>query len=124
MTMPVPAIERAREDARRARARLADDLSLLQRRASPGVLVADAAGTAKTKATDAAGDAVAFAKSRPIVAVGGAVALGLLITRAPLRKAAIAAGSLAWRNRSLIGRLLGSKPRSRAPANREGGSRS
>ena len=99
-------IQRAREDARRARLRVTDDIALLKHRLSPAAIASDAAADARQRVVSAVGDAGTLAKTRPAMIAGGVAAAGVVLAVPKLRRAVISAASFLARNPKLVGRLF------------------
>ncbi len=100
------AIRRAREDARRARIRVSDDITLLKQRLSPAVIASDAASDARQRVVAVVGDAGTLARTKPAVIAGGVAAAGVLLAVPRLRRAVVSVASFLVRNPKLVGRLF------------------
>jgi hypothetical protein len=79
----------AKQEAERARRRLAATAAELQQRLKPGTLASNAWTGVKDKGGEMAGDAVEAVKSRPVPVAAALTAFTLFLARAPL-KAAVA----------------------------------
>lgn len=102
----VATIQRAREDARRARLRVSDDVALLRQRLSPAAIASDAAADARQRVVTVAGEAATLAQNQPAVAIGGVAAVGAVLAIPPLRRAVFSIARTVLRNPTLVGRLL------------------
>lgn len=78
------AVDAARIEAERARARLMGSAQELQERLSPKTLARGAWEGAKDKGADLAEDAVDAVRARPLAAGGAVAALTLFLAREPL----------------------------------------
>jgi hypothetical protein len=90
-------VERARENASRARARLANTMSEILDRLHPRTLVNEAIQEVRERGQEIAGQAVELARARP--AATSAIAAGViaLFARAPIRRA-VTALAARWRH--------------------------
>jgi hypothetical protein len=77
----------ARQEAERARRRLAATSSELQQRLKPGTLASHAWAGVKDKSGDLAEDAVGAVKARPIVVSAALAAFTLFLARSPIKAA-------------------------------------
>lgn len=80
-------IRRARQDAERARRRLAETTAELQLRLKPGTLAHNAWAGVKDKSGDLADDAVEAVKARPVPVAAALTVFTLFLARAPLKSA-------------------------------------
>lgn len=81
-------LERAKADALAARQHLAATMSEIQERLNPRVLLREAWAELRERGDQAAGDALEAMKNRPAATAGAAAAVGLLLLRHPLGRAA------------------------------------
>lgn len=79
-----PAIEDARREVERSRARLMESAHGLQERLSPKVLARGAWDGAKEKGAEMAEDAVDAVRARPLAATGVVAAIVTFLAREPL----------------------------------------
>lgn len=86
---PDPAIDAARQEVERSRARLMECAHELQDRLSPKVLARDAWDGAKEKGAELAEDAVDAVRSRPLAATGVVAAIVTFLAREPLMGLAV-----------------------------------
>ncbi|HEX8262007.1 MAG TPA: DUF3618 domain-containing protein [Allosphingosinicella sp.] len=77
----------AKQEAERARRRLAATAAELQERLKPGTLASQAWAGVKDKGGDLADDAVEAVKARPVVVSAALAAFTLFLARAPIRSA-------------------------------------
>jgi hypothetical protein len=82
-------ISMAKQQAERARRRLASTAAELQQRLKPGTIASNAWAGVKDKGGEMADDAVEAVKSRPVPVAAALTAFTLFLARAPL-KAAVA----------------------------------
>lgn len=80
-------IRLARQDAERARNRLAATAAELQQRLKPGTLASNAWAGVKDKSGDLAEDAVEAVKARPVVVSAALAAFTLFLARSPIKAA-------------------------------------
>lgn len=80
-------IRLARQEAERARRRLAATGTELQQRLKPGTLASHAWAGVKDKSGDIADDAVEAVKARPVPVAAALAAFTLFLARAPLKSA-------------------------------------
>lgn len=85
--MSAPEIVRAKQEAERARRRLAETAAELQQRLKPGTLASNAWDGVKERGGELAEDAVGAVKARPMVVSAGLAAFTLFLARAPIRSA-------------------------------------
>ena len=77
----------ARQEAERARRRLAATAAEVQQRLKPGTLAQNAWEGVKDKSGEMADDAVEAVKSRPVPVAAALAAFALFLARAPIRSA-------------------------------------
>jgi hypothetical protein len=77
----------ARQEAERARRRLAATAAELQQRLKPGTLASHAWAGVKDKSGDLAEDAVEAVKARPVAVSAALAAFALFLARAPIKTA-------------------------------------
>lgn len=80
-------IRLARQEAERARRRLASTATELQQRLKPGTLASHAWAGVKDKSGDLAEDAVEAVKARPVIVSAALAAFTLFLARSPIRAA-------------------------------------
>lgn len=80
-------IRLARQDAERARRRLATTAAELQQRLKPGTLASQAWAGVKDKSGDLAEDAVEAVKARPVIVSAALAAFTLFLARTPIKAA-------------------------------------
>jgi hypothetical protein len=80
-------IRLARQEAERARRRLAATTAELQQRLKPGTLASHAWAGVKDKSGDLAEDAVEAVKARPVVVSAALAAFTLFLARSPIKAA-------------------------------------
>lgn len=80
-------IRLARQEAERARRRLAGTTAELQQRLKPGTLASHAWAGVKDKSGDLAEDAVEAVKTRPVVVSAVLAAFTLFLARSPIKAA-------------------------------------
>ena len=85
--MSVAGISIAKQEAERARLRLAATAAELQQRLRPGTLASNAWEGVKDKSGEIADDAVEAVKSRPVPVAAVLTAFTLFLARAPLKAA-------------------------------------
>ena len=77
----------AKQEAERARRRLAATAAELQQRLKPGALASNAWSGVKDKSGDLAEDAVEAVKARPVIVSAALAAFTLFLARAPIKSA-------------------------------------
>jgi hypothetical protein len=85
--MSVDDLRLARQEAERARRRLAATAAELQQRLRPGTLASHAWAGVKDKSGDLAEDAVEAVKARPVAVSAALAAFTLFLARAPIKTA-------------------------------------
>ena len=79
----------AKQEAERARRRLAATAAELQQRLKPGTLASNAWAGVKDKSGDLAEDAVEAVKARPVVVSAALAAFTLFLARGPIKAAVV-----------------------------------
>lgn len=113
MSRPDPAIEAARAEVERSRARLMGRAHELQERLSPKVLARGAWDGAREKGAELAEDAVDAVRSRPLAATSVVAAIVTFLAREPL------IGLAGQLTRKLTGKRKLSKPRKAAKSEKQ-----
>lgn len=80
-------IKLARQEAERARRRLAETTAELQQRLKPGTLASHAWAGVKDKSGDLAEDAVEAVRARPVIVSAALAAFTLFLARSPIKAA-------------------------------------
>ncbi|MGZ8285893.1 MAG: DUF3618 domain-containing protein [Allosphingosinicella sp.] len=85
--MSAAEISMAKQEAERARRRLASTAAELQQRLKPGTIASNAWAGVKDKSGEIADDAVEAVKARPVPVAAALTAFALFLARAPLKSA-------------------------------------
>lgn len=85
--MSVSELTMAKQEAERARHRLAATAAELQQRLKPGTIASNAWAGVKDKSGEMADDAVEAVRARPVPVAAALAAFTLLLARAPLKSA-------------------------------------